>query len=207
MGIKSYSKLYVENVAQNLGTMFQYAVNLGIEPIKYWEIFINSSVAKQIENGNPRYLAGMSAIELLIEVLNQEIDIKLILDRDKYYWAGYVLAYYQNYKGFSFYRLNIHLPIEKVLYLYNTLHEADISKFYLIVDEYIANNKRETNLKRLRKAINLTQEELAIKANVSLRNIQMYEQRQNNINKAQVDILLKITKALGCRLEDVLEDN
>ena len=35
----------------------------------------------------------------------------------------------------------------------------------------------------------------------------MYEQRQNDINKAQVDILLKITKALGCRLEDVLEDN
>ena len=207
MGIKSYSKLYVENVAQNLGTMFQYAVNLGIEPIKYWEIFINSSVAKQIENGNPRYLAGMSAIELLIEVLNQEIDIKLILDRDKYYWAGYVLAYYQNYKGFSFYRLNIHLPIEKVLYLYDTLHETDISKFYLIADEYIANNKKETNLKRLRKAINLTQEELAIRANVSLRNIQMYEQRQNDINKAQVDILLKITKALGCRLEDVLEDN
>ena len=33
----------------------------------------------------------------------------------------------------------------------------------------------------------------------------MYEQRNNDINKAQVDILLKLSKTLGCNIEDLLE--
>ena len=33
----------------------------------------------------------------------------------------------------------------------------------------------------------------------------MYEQRQNDINKAQVNIVLNLAKALGCEIEDLLE--
>lgn len=38
-----------------------------------------------------------------------------------------------------------------------------------------------------------------------IRSIQMYEQRNNDINKAQVDILFRLSKTLGCKIEDLLE--
>ena len=41
---------------------------------------------------------------------------------------------------------------------------------------------------------------------VSLRSIQMYEQRNKDINKAQAESLYCLAKALGCTMEDLLED-
>lgn len=40
---------------------------------------------------------------------------------------------------------------------------------------------------------------------VPLRTIQQYEQRQKNINKAQVEYLLMLAQALCCRIEDLVE--
>lgn len=49
------------------------------------------------------------------------------------------------------------------------------------------------------------QSELAIHSGVSLRSIQMYEQRNKDINKASAETLLKLSKALGCTMEDLIE--
>ena len=51
----------------------------------------------------------------------------------------------------------------------------------------------------------LTQSELAKKSGVSLRSIQMYEQRKNDIDKAQGHTLYKLSVALGCDMGDLLE--
>lgn len=40
---------------------------------------------------------------------------------------------------------------------------------------------------------------------VTLRMIQLYEQRQNDISKAQVNVVISLANALGCRVEDLLE--
>ena len=40
---------------------------------------------------------------------------------------------------------------------------------------------------------------------VSLRSIQMYEQRNKNINKANADTVYQLAKALGCTMEDLIE--
>ena len=63
----------------------------------------------------------------------------------------------------------------------------------------------ETNLKRIRTAYGCSQRELAEMSNVSLRSIQMYEQRKKDINKAQSDSLFRLSKALGCTMEELLE--
>jgi transcriptional regulator with XRE-family HTH domain len=63
----------------------------------------------------------------------------------------------------------------------------------------------ETNLKRLRITYGFTQAELAERSGVSLRSIQMYEQRHKNINKASVESIYQIAKALGCAMEDLIE--
>ena len=56
MEIKSYSNLYLPYVAENIGTMFEHAVDIGINPSVFWNKFINSKVAKQIEKGKLKYL-------------------------------------------------------------------------------------------------------------------------------------------------------
>ena len=212
MSIRSYNELYVESVADNLGTMLTYVSNCGIDIINFWNRFVCSKVAKEIERGNPKYLVGLSAEELLyiiIEESKEREKLKNIVpffDRNKYYWTGYVLAYYQNYKCISFETINKRFPVDKIISLYNPLHEADITKFYSVADEYVNKKEEVTNLKKFRSIAGLSQSELAKEAEVSIRNIQMYEQRKNDINKAQVDILFRLYKVLGCRIEDLLEE-
>lgn len=64
----------------------------------------------------------------------------------------------------------------------------------------------ETNLKRIRLIYGCSQRELAEISGVSLRSIQMYEQRQKDINKAQSDAIYRLAKVLGCTMEDLLEE-
>lgn len=212
MAIRSYDVRYLDNVAANIGTMFEYAVACGFDPTVYWNQFAASDVAKQIEKGNPRFLVGYSARDLLDYVINTTVSNEKLLaskaffNRSKFYWAGWALAQYQNYKATSFFNINKAFPIEKVLALYDTLHEADITKFFSVADEYIDAHKKETNLKRIRTAAGLSQKQLADLSEVSIRNIQTYEQRHNDINKAQADILFRLSKTLGCNIEDLFEE-
>ena len=89
--------------------------------------------------------------------------------------------------------------------MYYPLHEADISKFIDIVDEKVKDYYKETNLKKFRSTYGCSQSELAKLSGVSLRSIQMYEQRQKDINKASVETLYRISKVLGCTIEDLIE--
>ncbi len=89
--------------------------------------------------------------------------------------------------------------------MYYTLHEADITKFVDVVDERIKAVYTETNLKRLRTVYGCSQSELAKLSGVSLRSIQMYEQRNKDINNASASTLNAIAKVLGCKIEDLLE--
>lgn len=63
----------------------------------------------------------------------------------------------------------------------------------------------ETNLKRIRTIYGCSQKKLAEMSGVSLRSIQMYEQHNKDINKAQSESLYRLAKALGCKMEDLLE--
>lgn len=206
----------MEDVADNLGTMLEYAVGCGYNPIVFWEIFVSSVVAREIENGNPKYLSGYSAKDYIGIVINTfsvfetKLSDKLLSDdykveNDMYYWAGSAIARFQYESGLTFYDINKYFPIETVLDLYHTLHEADMQKFIDIATERVKREKPETNLKIIRRASGLTQQQLAEQAQVDLRSIQMYEQRRNDINKAQADTLLKLAKVLGCKIEDLME--
>ena len=89
--------------------------------------------------------------------------------------------------------------------MYYLLHEADISKFVDIFDEKMREHFKDTNLKRIRTSYGCTQAELAKRSGVSLRSIQMYEQRNKDINKASAETLYRISKVLGCTMEALLE--
>ena len=91
--------------------------------------------------------------------------------------------------------------------MYYTLQEANISKFVDIADSKIKECFPETNLKYIRMKYGYKQTALAASSGVSLRSIQMYEQRNKNINKASADTLYRLAKALGCTMEDLIERN
>ena len=210
MTIHAYSPLYLNKVSRSVGTMLHNAVlEFGIDGTDFLSRFIQSEVAEQIENGNPKYIAGKSGMELFLEVFEKTTGEKhhspLIenYERSDVYWAGWILTHYQWYSGRSFKNILDTIPYNELLGLYGTLHEADIQKSYEVFDTHFTNN--ESKLKTIRKQCNLTQEALANKSGVSLNTIRAYEQKNKDINKAQFDIIMKLANALKCNASDLLE--
>lgn len=208
----AYREIYLSNAQSVLGDAFDYAVNTcGISGNDFVNLFIVSSVSKRMENGEPACLAGKSGIEIAREVVLETKGQELQrtpqerFGRSKEYWIGWAVAYYQWASGRTYseiFRVNTFEDLQK---MYDTLHEADVTKFADIVNVRIKEYYSETNLKRIRTIYGFTQAELAERAGVTLRSIQMYEQRNKNINKASVDTVYKLAKTLGCTIEDLIE--
>ena len=211
---RAYSELYLDDAMLNLGDMVDYAVcDLGFEPDEFFGWFISSGIASRFEKGNPKYVGGMSGYELADAVLTAT-NVSYKKKEPSYsdfngreYWAGWILAYYQWYTKKRFKDMvKDGLSLSTVFSMY-ILHEADVNKFVEAADEVIARNKenRKSKLSEIRKARGFTQQQLSDASGVTLRMIQLYEQRQNDINKAQVNIVLNLAKALGCEIEDIIE--
>ena len=81
----------------------------------------------------------------------------------------------------------------------------DIRHFAEKMNELYKIAKPDTNLKLIRTKLNLTQKELSDISGIPVRTIQQYEQRQKNINKARTEYLVMLSKALSCKIEDLLE--
>lgn len=208
----AYQEIYLSKAQSVIGDAFDYAVNTcAIRGTDFVKLFIASSVSKRMENGEPAYLAGKSGIEIVREIVaetkGQELQIEPQehFGRSKEYWIGWAIAYYQWYSGRKYSDVFKVLSFEDLQKMYYTLHEAYITKFVDIVDSKIKEYFSETNLKRIRTAYGFTQAELAERSGVSLRSIQMYEQRNKNINKASADSMYSLAKALGCTMEDLIE--
>ena len=208
----AYQEMYLSNAQALLGDAFDYAINAcDISGNDFVKLFSVSSVSKRIENGEPAYLAGKSGIEvvedILVETTGKAPTAKpqATFSRSREYWIGWAIAYYQWFSGRKFGDIFKVLSFEDLQQMYAPLHEADITKFVDVVDKRIRAYYAETNLKRIRTAYGCTQAELAKKADVSLRSVQMYEQRNKDINKASVETVYRLAKSLGCTVEDLIE--
>lgn len=208
----AYQEIYLSRAQAALGDAFDYAVNTcGISGNDFVRLFAASSVSRRMENGEPAYLAGKSGIEIVMEILYEtkgqklQIEPQEHLDRTREYWIGWAAAYYQWYSCRTYSDFFKIISFEDLQKMYYTLHEADITKFAEIVDERMKECSSETALKRIRTTYGFTQVELSERSGVGLRSIQMYEQRNKNINKASADTVYRIAKVLGCAMEDLLE--
>ena len=210
----AYSELYLDDAMQNLGDMVEYAVcDLGFDPDVFFGWFISSGIASKFEKGNPKYITGMSGFELAEAVLtetnvaHEKREPPFVEFKGREYWAGWILAYYQWETGKRFEDIvKDGLTLSTVFSMY-ILHEADESKFVEAANEIIARNRenRKTKLFEIRKARGFTQQQLSKASGVSLRMIQLYEQKQNDISKAQATVVISLAKALGCEVEDLID--
>ena len=207
----AYDEIYLDDAMETLGNAVEYATlfyNIGGQ--EFLDLFIISGIALEFGRGNVKYISGMSGVELALLVLERcgkrtsapkELPY---IDYPPQYWVGWILAYYQWHTGKSFSAICKRITYQNMLDLYGVLHEADPSKAVSVFDGIMANNT-ETNLAKFRKNMGFSQSQLAKESNVSIRSIQLYEQRQTDINRAQYNHLKALSKALGCTVDDLLE--
>jgi len=203
----------LNSAKKNLASFFDYAINdCGLNPDWVIALFINTGYAKQFERGNPAILAGMSGVELARAIILKAYQKKKLpnpacpKECSPEYWAGWAVAEYQWYTGRCFRNIFRRIPLTKIISMYSVYHEMDITSFIDTMDTLYQAAEEDSSLKRIRKNRGLSQSELADRSGVNLRNIQVYEQRGGSIDKAQAHILYKLSRVLGCEIEDLLED-
>ena len=208
----AYDEVYLDCAKRVLGRMLDFAVHdLNYSIDEFFELFIKSGIATRFEHGDFTILAGKSGIEVAYEVLEKvQIEIERVtprftVNRSEEYWTGWALAHYQWETALSFEEIEKFIPIHYVKALYSPYHEMDIRHFIEKMNDLYREAKPDTNLKRKRKQVGLSQSELAELSGIPVRTIQQYEQRQKHINKAQVEYLFKLSNALGCDIECLME--
>lgn len=212
MMIRAYPEIYVSKAQTVLGDAFDYAINTcGIPGEDFIRFFTASLISRRLENGEPAVLAGKSGIEIAVDIVLEttgkmlSVDPQQNFERSREYWIGWAICYYQWYSDKNFDDIFKVLSFADLQMMYQALHEADITKFIEITDDRIKRSNKSTNLKRIRTIYGCTQAQLAKNSGVSLRSIQMYEQRNKDINKASAETLYRISKVLGCNMEDLIE--
>ena len=213
--MRAYSEWYLDDAQQSLGEMLDYVVSdCGMSADSFMMDFVRSGLARRFSHGDPGVVAGKSGFELASSVnfvvRGSYLDAPALqpLDCSSWYWTGWILAYYQWESAYEFDQLmRWGLTPSAVEGMY-VLHEADVSVFSQRANALIAAAQKTEGapLKRIRKAAGLTQAQLAEAAGVSVRMVQLYEQRQNDINVASASPLARLSRVLGCQIEDLLEN-
>lgn len=126
-------------------------------------------------------------------------------ERSPVYWAGWALAEYQWSTGKRFKDIFSRISLSEIISMYSVYHEMDIEHFIedMNIKYHLIN--RETRLKYIRENRGLSQAELSELSGVKLRSVQIYEQKVNSIDKAQARTVYKLSRVLGCTVEDLLE--
>ena len=207
----AYDEEYLPLAQRVMGDMLDYAVNtLDYDLTQFYHMFLVSDLARQIAIGNPTFVAGKNGCELAKYVLANVRGIQLhcedlmYLDKSPEYWCGWVLAYCQWKRGESFKRIEEAFPVELLVRLYDPLHEADIVKVVEVFDEKMEKGKEEAFLRRMRRYAGLSQSQLSREADVPLRQIQLFEQGERQVEKAQARTVVKLANALKCRPEELM---
>ena len=201
----AYRQYYLEDAMGVLGAAVEAAVMLFEVPLeRFWPIFLASPQARRFAVGDPFTISGQSGWELAERVLS-EAGVSFprrvpdgLRARTPEYWAGWALAQYQWYRGFTFAEIETFAPIMDVVRLYSPYHEMSILAFHEELDRRYRERHPETRLKELRKEAGLTRDELAALSQVSSRLIEQYEQRRRDINAARADAFLNLARALNC---------
>ncbi len=153
----------------------------------------------------------MSGIELVKRVImyaypNWKFSERTILEEHSdVYWAGWALAEYQWATCKRFKDMFFKIIFPEIVSMYSVYHEMDIERFIEDMNKKYDAIEQDTRLKTIRENRGISQAELAKLSGVKLRSIQMYEQKVNDIDKAQVGTIYKLSRVLGCTIEDLLE--
>ena len=210
--MSAYPETLLADARSQFADMIDYVVyDLSMDTDDYFPLFLASGDCPRIERGDKTLILGVSGIELAQRVLSEKTGRTVfpsgrrLVKRPPAYWAGWILSSYQWYSNRRFSELHQALPFTTLLKMYPVYHEAPEERFYDSADRILREKFPDTRLKMIRTAYGCSQAELAKMSGVGLRSLQMYEQRNKNINRAAGETLRSLSRALGCSIEDILE--
>lgn len=210
--MKSSNNRLVITAIELIAEMFEYAkCHLHIGCDEFFDMLNKTHISDRLYNLDIIYIYGKSSIEIINDIYKaydmkiKKFDKNRILKSDKYYWIGLVIASYCYGKKISFKEIGKRIKPSQVLKMYNTIHEAPHMKVIDEIDKIL--NKQEPILKHIRQSKNISQSELSILSGVSLRSIQMYEQKKKNISKASFEIVKRLANSLSIKMEELYESS
>ena len=211
--IRAYDRIYLERAQRILGNMLDLAVNeYNIELKDYYCRFIKSKISVDFSKGDTSTIAGKTGKELFAEVMDLKedeyerlINTDLPISKSPEYWTGWLLAYYQWYRGVSFQIIDEETPIETILHMYHPYHEMDITQAIDRLNEISQASRAYSYLKLYRQRMGYSQQELALASGIPVKTIQQYEQGRKNINKASSESIITLANILKCQPIDLME--
>ena len=209
---KDFDKMLLETLVENMGDAFSFvSINYQLDLDVFITTLFFSKILKEIEGLNPKYTTGISGAELALIVINRiglnpcNQDLDYSRTDIVAYWTGSMLAYFQYVTQIPYSTILSLIKMNEISSLYYPLHEASEDKFVDVLLRIIGERKQISRLQARRKALGLSQSELANYSGVNLRTLQDYEIKRKNINNASISILLKLSNALKCNVTDIIE--
>ncbi len=203
--VRAYLKGYLEDVLNNLGYVFDVAVNFYHYDIdEFANLFKNSAVARGIEEKFPLYLVGQSSLELLGTILKRNDIPRMFFppEKSREFWVGFVYAYANWYLIKPFSELIDLVPASKLREYYNPYHETSDTK---IMELFLRPSDYHSVIKTLRERIDLSQTDLAKISGISVRTIRFYEKDKASLLRANGETIYKLSDALGVSMEYLIK--
>ena len=213
MEMRAYESFYLPEAKRHLGVCTDYLVNVcGVAADRVGDIYGESGTMRQFGRADPGVLAGLSGTELgqrLFRELRAGEEppepVRGGPGKSPEFWGGWALAHFQWHWCTTFRWIFERTTLSALLAKYSVYHEMDISRF---LEDFMADLRAvatEPHLRRIRRAAGLSQSELARETGVNVRNIQLYEQRAQDIDRASAATLAALARRLGCSIEDLME--
>lgn len=210
--ISAYDEVYLGTARVTLGTMLDHAVNeLGMELESFWRDFLDSGLADRFGRGDYQLITGRSGVELAYDVLERiegapvrPVPYQAVSSRSPEYWAGWALAYYQWKSVSTFRQITDKVLIRDIVGLYHPYHEMDISQFCDRMDQ-LCGLQEDSRLKQRRCLVSLSQSELSALAQIPLRTLQKYEQKERLLSQASFETVFRLAQVLQCDPLDLVE--
>lgn len=200
--MRAYREENKEYVVNGFAAMMDFALRVKRRDA---EEFIRSFVRGGVADGLGRadaFLIGLSGVELYEKVTGEKCFEEHILpEKSELLDKMRAVACFQFESGKSFKDIFRVLPVKKMLSESFSCTE-ELAELY-----EKSNKKRPTNLEYFRSEAGLSQSELAALSGVDIRSIQMYEQRRNDVSKAQYNILNALARALQCTVSDLTDED
>ena len=213
MEIRSYSDVYLNDAKRHLGVATDYLVNVcGLSADRVGTVYASSPTLYLFGRGDPGVVAGLSGTELgqrlyleMRAVEEAPPPVKPSSGRSSEYWGGWALAHFQWHWCKTFRWIFARTSLSGILAKYRIYHEMDISRFLEDFMSELEAVSVEKNLTRIRRAAGYSQSKLARLSGVNIRNIQLYEQGVQDINRASAATLAALARSLACTIENLME--
>ena len=201
----------IDEAAETLGLLFDLcAEGWQMDGDGISALFLASGIARQFEVLNAKFTCGMTARELGERMLLScgaavpERGEPPCAGASVDAWLGEVLVRYQTSRGIPYERLFEAISYDELRAVYYGHEDCSFEEVALCIDGLIERHGRVNRLRDRRTAAGLTQQQLAVRSGVSVRAIQQYEQGAKDVNKAAAVTVLRLSRALGCMVEDLL---